>query len=53
MSLMQNLTIRERVILIAVIMSFLLGAAHRLWKAGHSASNSLSVQTDHLNHAED
>jgi len=51
--LMHNFTVRERVILIAVIMSFLVGAGHRLWKASLDASDNLSVQTEQVNHAED
>jgi hypothetical protein len=53
MGLMQNFTVRERIILIAVIMSFLIGAGHRFWKASSSASGGLSVHTDRVNHAED
>ena len=50
---MQNFTVRERVILFALIMSFLLGAGHRLWKANFHPSDNLSAQTEQVNHAED
>tara|TARA_B110001454_G_C12425718_1_gene311328 strand:- start:322 stop:516 length:195 start_codon:yes stop_codon:yes gene_type:complete len=50
---MQNFTVRERVILAALIMSFLLGAGHRLWKANFHSSDNLSAQTEQVNHAED
>ena len=50
---MQNFTVRERVILIALIMSFVLGAGHRLWKTSSRASDNISAQTEQVNHAED
>ncbi len=50
---MQNFTVRERVILVALVMTFLLGAGHRLWKARAGASGNLSAQTEQVNHAED
>lgn len=50
---MQNFTIRERVILVAVVMSFLIGAGHRLWKANSDASVVIGTETEQINHAKD
>ena len=50
---MHNFTIRERVILVAVIMSFLIGAGHRLWKANFRSSVIIETGIEQLSHAED
>jgi hypothetical protein len=48
---MQNFTVRERAILVAVIMSFLIGAGHRLWKANSGAAVIIDTEIEQVNHA--
>jgi hypothetical protein len=46
---MQNLTVRERAILVAAMLVFLVGAGHRYWKAKVSTVSSLQQTNDAKN----
>ena len=49
---MRNLTLRERAIVIAVILTFIIGAAHRYWNAKARAADAAQPAETLLSDAE-